>query len=64
MRNLTRNMAFLMKAIADVREKYGLPRQEPDSFTSLPEWKKIKFMRKNALWQMQNVILLWERLKR
>ena len=39
MRNLARNMAFLMKAIADAREKYGLPKQELDSFTSFPDGK-------------------------
>ena len=39
MRNLARNMAFLMKAIADAREKYGLPKQETDVFTSFPDGK-------------------------
>ena len=29
MRTLARNMSFLMKAIADGREKYGLPEKEP-----------------------------------
>ena len=39
MRNLARNMAFLMKAIADGREKYGLPKVESGSFTSFPDVK-------------------------
>ena len=39
MRNLARNMAFLMKAIADAKEKYGLPKQETDVFTSFPDGK-------------------------
>ena len=39
MRNLARNMAFLMKAIADGREKYGLPEVEHSSFTSFPDGK-------------------------
>ena len=39
MRNLARNMAFLMKVIADGREKYGLPKVESESFTSFPDGK-------------------------
>ena len=39
MRNLARNMTFLMKAIADGREKYGLPEVEKGSFTSFPDGK-------------------------
>ncbi|MBE6041499.1 MAG: flavodoxin family protein [Clostridiales bacterium] len=39
MRNLARNMAFMIKAIADAREKYGLPAQEHDIFTSFPDGK-------------------------
>ena len=39
MRNLARNMSFLMKAIADGREKYGLPEVEHGSFTSFPDGK-------------------------
>ena len=39
MRNLARNMTFLMKAIADGREKYGLPEVEHRSFTSFPDGK-------------------------
>ena len=37
MRNLARNMAFLMKAIALGKEKYGLPQAEHGSFTSFPD---------------------------
>ena len=39
MRNLARNMAFLMKAIADGKEKYGLPEVEHKAFTSFPDGK-------------------------
>ena len=39
MRNLARNMVFLMKAIADGREKYGLPEVEHGNFTSFPDGK-------------------------
>ena len=39
MRNLARNMAFLMKAIADGKEKYGLPETERGAFTSFPDGK-------------------------
>ena len=39
MRNLARNMAFMIKAIADAKEKYGLPKVEHDSFTSFPDGK-------------------------
>ncbi|MBP5726474.1 MAG: flavodoxin family protein [Clostridia bacterium] len=39
MRNLARNMAFMIKAIADAREKYGLPEVERKSFTSFPDGK-------------------------
>ncbi len=34
MRNLARNMAFLIKAIRDRKEKEGLPEQETSQFTS------------------------------
>lgn len=37
MRVLGRNMAFLMKCIADGKEKYGLPAQEP--------WQRTNFIR-------------------
>lgn len=39
MRNLGRNMAFLIKAIAAQREKEGLPRVEREFFTSFPDGK-------------------------
>lgn len=39
MRNLGRNMAFLIKAIADGKEKYGTPVQEHSAFTSFPDGK-------------------------
>lgn len=34
MRTLARNMSFLIKAIADAKEKYGLPQQESKTFTN------------------------------
>lgn len=39
LRNLARNMVFLMKAIADGKEKYGLPEVEHGAFTSFPDGK-------------------------
>ncbi len=39
MRNLARNMSFMIKAFADAKEKYGLPEVERDSFTSFPDGK-------------------------
>ena len=39
MRNLGRNMAFLIKAIGAAKEKEGLPRVEQGSFTSFPDGK-------------------------
>ena len=39
MRNLGRNMAFLIRAIADRREREGLPPVEKDAFTSFPDGK-------------------------
>ena len=39
MRNLARNMTFLMKAIVDGQEKYGLPEVEHGAFTSFPDGK-------------------------
>ena len=39
MRNLAQNMTFLMKVIADGREKYGLPQMERGAFTSFPDGK-------------------------
>lgn len=38
-RNLARNMAFMIKAIADAKEKYGKPEMEHDNFTSFPDGK-------------------------
>lgn len=34
MRTLARNMVFLMRAIADGKEKYGLPKKEPLTLTN------------------------------
>ena len=39
MRNLARNMAFLIRAIADAKEKYDLPTPENSVFTSFPDGK-------------------------
>ena len=39
MRNLGRNMAFLIRAIAAEREKNGLPEEEQGFFTSFPDGK-------------------------
>lgn len=39
MRNLARNMAFMIKAISDAKEKYGLPKVERDHFTSFADGK-------------------------
>lgn len=39
MRNLGRNMAFLIKAVADAKEKYGLPETEHAVSTSFPDGK-------------------------
>ena len=39
MRNLGRNMAFLIRAIAAEKAKAGLPREEADVFTSFPDGK-------------------------
>lgn len=39
MRNLARNMAFMIRAIADAKEKYGLPEMEYALFTSFPDGK-------------------------
>lgn len=39
MRNLARNMTFMIRAFADAREKYGIPEQELDAFTSFPDGK-------------------------
>ena len=39
MRNLARNMAFLIRAIGEAKEKYGLPQVERGAFTSFPDGK-------------------------
>ena len=39
MRNLGRNMAFLIRSIADGKGAYGAPAVEHDSFTSFPDGK-------------------------
>ena len=39
MRNLARNMGFMIRAIADAKEKYGLPEVERGAFTSFPDGK-------------------------
>ena len=39
MRNLARNMSFMIKAFADAREKYGYPEVEKGSFTSFADGK-------------------------
>ena len=39
MRNLARNMSFMIKAIADAKEKYGYPLVERSAFTSFPDGK-------------------------
>lgn len=39
MRNLARNAAFLIKAIAAAKAQYGLPIVERDAFTSFPDGK-------------------------
>ena len=39
MRNLARNMAFMIRAIADAKERYGLPQMESGCFTSFPDGK-------------------------
>ena len=39
MRNLARNMSFMIRAFADATEKYGLPTIEREAFTSFPDGK-------------------------
>lgn len=39
MRNLARNMSFMIKAFADAKEKYGLPKVESGASTSFPDGK-------------------------
>ena len=38
-RNLARNMSFMIKAFMDAKKKYGLPNEELDYFTSFPDGK-------------------------
>jgi len=37
MRNLAHNMSFMIKAIGDAKEKYGMPEVERGDFTSFPD---------------------------
>ncbi len=39
MRNLARNMTFMIKAISDAKEKYGLPEVEREAFTCFHDGK-------------------------
>ena len=39
MRNLARNMSFMIKAFHDARDKYGLPKMEREAFTSFSDGK-------------------------
>ena len=39
MRNLARNMAFMIRAFADARDRYGYPEVEADAYTSFPDGK-------------------------
>ena len=39
MRNLARNMSFMIKAIADAKERYGIQLVESDNLTSFPDGK-------------------------
>ena len=39
MRNLARNMAFLIKAIGDAKEKYGAPEVEQQYWTNFMDGK-------------------------
>ena len=39
MRNLARNMAFMIKAFSDAKEKYGYPEMEKSCFTSFADGK-------------------------
>ena len=39
MRNLARNMAFMIKAIRDAKGKYGIPRMESSEFTNFADGK-------------------------
>ena len=39
MRNLARNMSFMIRAFRDAKEKYGYPTPETGAFTSFPDGK-------------------------
>ena len=39
MRNLARNMAFMIKAFSDAKEKYGTPKQELEVMTNFQDGK-------------------------
>ncbi len=39
MRNLAKNMSFMIRAFHDAKEKYGLPLMENEAFTSFPDGK-------------------------
>jgi hypothetical protein len=39
LRNLARNMSFMIKAFADAKAKYGLPDVESGAFTSFSDGK-------------------------
>lgn len=39
MRNLAKSMTFLMKAIKDAKDKYGIPELDKGEFTSFPDGK-------------------------
>ena len=39
MRNLARNMSFMIRSFAEAKDKYGLPEVEHGSFTSFPDGK-------------------------
>ena len=39
MRNLARNMSFMIRAFADAKEKYGYPEEESGTFTSFMDGK-------------------------
>ena len=38
-RNLARNMSFMIRAFEDAKEKYGLPEEELEYFTSFSDGK-------------------------
>ena len=39
MRNLARNMSFMIRAFADAKEKYGYPEEESGTFTNFMDGK-------------------------